>query len=117
MRRMYSKKQIEEIAKSNGTKLYKHYLFDNSINYKFILITTNPEPIDFSSIDNYGKLNDYLMSQNVIRFTDSFGDNVQYNSGTNNCFYTINNNGTGAISLGEFDDWSLANTTDTVTEL
>ena len=51
MRRMITTKQIEEIAKSSGTKLYKHYLFDSSINYKFILITTNPEPIDFSSID------------------------------------------------------------------
>ena len=39
MRKMYSKKQIEEIAKSSGTKLYKHYLHDTSIDYKFILIT------------------------------------------------------------------------------
>lgn len=117
MRRMITTKQIEEIAKSSGTKLYKHYLHDSSIDYKFILITTNPEPIDFSSIDSYQKLYDYLMSQNVIRFIDGFGNNIQYKSGTNNCFYVIENSGTGATSLGEFDDWSLANTTDTVTEL
>ena len=114
---MITTKQIEEIAKSSGTKLYKHYLYDSSIQYKFILITTNPEPIDFSSIDNYGKLHDYLMSQNVIRFTTDDGNNIQYKPGTNNCFYIIENSGTGATSLGEFDDWSLASTTDTVTEL
>lgn len=116
MRRMITTKQIEEIAKSSGTKLYKHYLHDSIIDYKFILITTNPEPIDFSSVDNYQKFYDYLMSQNVIRFTDSAGDNIQYKSGTNNCFYTIGHGGT-TPTLGEFDDWSLANTTDTVTEL
>lgn len=100
----------------SGTKLYKHTLFDNSVPYTFILITTNPEPIDFSSIDNYAKFNDYLMSQNVIRFTNNSGDNVQYKSGTSNYFYLIINDGTGA-SLGEFDDWYIANTTDTVSEL
>ena len=116
MRRMYSKKQIEEIAKSNGTKLYKHTLFQDGINYKFILITTNPEPIDFSSIDVYSKLNDYLKSQNVIRFTDEAGDNMQYESVTDNCFYVINSQG-AAPSISLYDDWSLINTTDTVTEL
>ena len=113
---MYSKKQIEEIAKSNGTKLYKHYLFDSSINYKFILITTNPEPIDFSSIDTYSKLNDFLITQNVIRFTDGSGNNIQYESNTDNCFYFIDSQG-AAPSISLYDDWSLVNTTDTVTEL
>lgn len=116
MRKMYSKKQIEEIAKSSGTKLYKHYLYDNSVDYKFILITTNPEPIDFSSINSYQKLYDYLMSQNVIRFTTDSGDNIQYESGTNNSFYSITNDA-GAPSLGEFGEWSLESTTDTVTPL
>ena len=99
-----------------GTKLYKHYLHDSSINYKFILITTNPEPIDFSSIDVYSKLNDYLMSQNVIRFTDDSGNNIQYESTTDSCFYFIYSQG-AAPSISLYDDWSLANTTDTVTEL
>ena len=116
MRRMITTKQIEEIAKSSGTKLYKHYLFDSSINYKFILITTNPEPIDFSSIDVYSKLNDYLMSQNVIRFTDGSGNNIQYESDTDNCFYFIYSQG-AAPSISLYDDWSLASTTDTVTAL
>ena len=116
MRRMITTKQIEEIAKSSGTKLYKHYLHDSAVNYNFILITTNPEPIDFSSIDAYSKLNDYLMSQNVIRFIDEFGNNIQYESDTDNCFYFIFSQG-AAPSISFYDDWSLLNTTDTVTEL
>lgn len=116
MRKMYSKKQIEEIAKSSGTKLYKHILYDSYMDYKFILITTNPEPIDFSSIDSYSKLYDYLMSQNVIRFTTDSGDNIQYNFDTNSYFYSIDISN-GVPSLGEFSDWSLVNTTDTVTSL
>lgn len=102
---------------SGGTKLYKHYLHDSSSGYKFILITTNPEPIDFSSFDSYQKLHDYLMSQNVIRFTTDFGNTVQYKPVANNCFYAIDNDGAGAPALGEFDDWILATTTDTVTSL
>ena len=56
MRKMYSKKQIEEIAKSSGTKLYKHTLYNSSLGYKFTLITTNPQPINFTIIDTHKKL-------------------------------------------------------------
>ena len=46
---------IEDLlGKSSGTKLYKHYLKD--LNYEFTLITTNPQPIDFSIINTYKKL-------------------------------------------------------------
>lgn len=116
MRKMYSKKQIEEIAKSSGTKLYKHYLHDASSDYWFILITTNSQSIDFSVIDTYKKLTDYLSTQNVIIFTDDFGNNIQYDSNTDNCFYFIYSQG-AAPSIQLLNDWSLANTTDTVTPL
>ena len=117
MRKMYSKKQIEEIAKSSGTKLYKHYLHDSSgTNYNFILITTNPELIDFSIINTYSKLHEYLISQNVIRFTDASGNNIQYESDTDNCFYLVNSQG-AAPSISLFSEWSLANTTDTISPL
>lgn len=117
MRKMYSKKQIEEIAKSSGTKLYKHYLFDSGgSNHKFILITTNPEPIDFFSLDSYINLYNYLISQNVIRFTNDSGDNVQCDYKTDHNFYLVNivND---APSIQYLDDWSIINTTDTVTPL
>lgn len=109
---------IEDLlGKSSGTKLYKHSLKD--LNYEITLITTNPQPIDFSIIDNYDKLNDYLMSQNVIRFTTDYGDNVQFSS-VQHFFYsiTIELASSGLVSLiNAFDDWSLVDTTDTVTEL
>ena len=69
MRKMYSKKQIEEIAKSSGTKLYKHLLEDSNMGYFFTLITTNNQPIDFSIINNSNKLYNYLQTENVISFT------------------------------------------------
>ena len=116
MRKMYSKKQIEEIAKSSGTKLYKHLLEDSSGGYIFILITTNPQPIDFSSFDSFSKFNSYLINQNVIRFTDDSGDIIQYESNTDNCFYLVYSQG-AAPSILLIDEWSLANTTDTVTSL
>lgn len=100
-----------------GTKLYKHHLKD--YNYDLILITTNPEPINFSSINDYDKLYNYLMSQNVIRFTTDSGDNVQFNS-VQHYFYsiTIELASSGLVPLiNAFDDLSLVDTTDTVTEL
>ena len=66
MRKMYSKKQIEEIAKTSGTKLYKHSLLvGGGYSYKFTLITTNPQPINFTIIDTYKKLCEYLSNENV----------------------------------------------------
>ena len=99
-----------------GTKLYKHFLEDSSGGYNFILITTNSQPIDFSSIDSYGKLHAYLISQNVIRFTNDTGDNIQYESVADNCFYFVYSQG-ASPSIRLLDEWSLINTTDTVTEL
>ena len=120
MRKMYSKKQIEEIAKSSGTKLYKHYLYDSSMDYKFILITTNSQPINFSIIDTFEKLYNYLLTQNIIRFTTDTGESVQYDYGYDHCFYIYdvqNNGGTTELSLGTIEDWSLSNTSDNVTPL
>ena len=103
-----------------GTKLYKHYLYDSSMDYKFILITTNSQPIDFSVIDTFEKLYNYLLTQNVIRFIRDTGESVQYDYSYEHCFYCYDIQNTGTItelSLGLIDDWSLVNTTDTVTEL
>ena len=113
---LYVDGKITSAVANSGTKLYKHYLHDASTDYWFILITTNSQPFDFSVIDTYKKLNDYLSTQNVIKFTDDFGNNIQYESVTDNCFYYIYSQG-AAPSIQLLDDWSLANTTDTVTEL
>lgn len=115
MRKMYSKKQIEEIAKSGGTKLYKHYLSDDGAGYYFILITTNPQPINFSTIDTYKKLYDYLLTQNVTQFIEKYGACIQYD-GTNNIFYAIRKIG-NTTSITLYDDWGLLGTTDTVIPL
>lgn len=118
MRKMYSKKQIEEIAKSSGTKLYKHNLMD--LDYEFTLITTNPQPIDFSVINTNDKLFDYLLTQNIIRFTDNSGNNIQYENVSEKYFYSITIELTSsglAPLINAFDDWSLESTTDTVTPL
>lgn len=120
MRKMYSKKQIEEIAKSSGTKLYKHFFYDSSMDYKFILITTSSQPINFSVLNTFDKLYNYLLTQNVIRFTTDNGYSVQYDPDYEHCFYNVNteNNGTATIlSIGILSDWSLENTTDTVMPL
>ena len=119
MRKMYSKKQIEEIAKSSGIKLYKHYLHDSNIDYKFILITTNSQPIDFSVINTFEKLNNYLSTQNVIRFTNDIGSAIQYDNEQGHCFYSIDilYNPDPAPTIGLVDDWSLSHTTDVVTSL
>lgn len=116
MRKMYSKKQIEEIAKSSGTKLYKHILYNSGIDYKFILITTNPQPIDFSVLNTYEKIYNYLLTQNVIRFTTASGDAIQYESDPDNCFYSVYS-GSAVASIQLFDDWVLQETTDSVIPL
>ena len=112
---------IEDLlGKSSGTKLYKHYLHDSSMNYNFILITTNSQPIDFSVVNTFEKLFNYLLTQNVIRFTSDYGNAIQYDDVTQHCFYSVdiqyNGSDTGATT-GLIDDWSLQHTTDTVTEL
>lgn len=118
MRRMYSKKQIEEIAKSSGTKLYKHYLSD--LNYEFILITTNPQPINFSVLNNSEKMYNYLLTQNIIRFTTDYGNNIQYDINREKSFYSFKPDFNGSqtiIIIDWFDDWDFSNTTDTVSPL
>lgn len=120
MRKMYSKKQIEEIAKINGTKLYKHLIEDSNMGYYFNLITTNNQPIDFSVINNSRKLNAYLQSETVISFTGDSGDAILYD-GANKEFYfriivsLIQNTETCVPSY--YDDWDFSKTTDTVSPL
>lgn len=119
MRKMYSKKQIEEIAKSSGTKLYKHHIEDNNMGYVFILITTNDQPIDFSINNNDSKLFNYLQTENVISFTID-GYQVMYDSVINHRFFIIYIRKDGNISTccpSYYEDWDYSATTDTVTPL
>ena len=53
MRKMYSKKQIEEIAKSSGTKLYRHFIETTSGTDSIIIISTNSSP--YADINNLAK--------------------------------------------------------------
>ena len=120
MRRMYSKKQIEEIAKSSGTKLYKHNLFASGINYKFTLITTNPNPIDFTIIDTYQKLYEYLLNENVLQFYNAKNQPLLYDNSSISAFYNIEITEINNVQVcipSYYDDWTLSSTTDTVTEL
>lgn len=119
MRKMYSKKQIEEIAKSSGTKLYNHLLQDNSNGYYFILITTNNQPIDFSVVNNANKLNNYMKTENVVQFIGDEGP-IIYDGINKQCFYgivvsIIANNPTCVPSY--YEDWDFSKTTDTVSPL
>lgn len=119
MRKMYSKKQIEEIAKSSGTKLYRHLIEDNNNGYYFILITTNDQPIDFSIINNAQKLNSYLHTENVIQFIGDEGP-ILYYGANKESFYGITvsivqNIPTCVASY--YDDWDYSQTTDTISPL
>ena len=119
MRKMYSKKQIEEIAKSSGTKLYKHILYNSGLDYKFTLITTNPQPINFTIIDTHKKLYEYLLNENVLQFTGQYMDEILYSLDTES-FYsiTITKIDTKNVCVpSSYDDWGLFETTDTVIPL
>ena len=50
MRRMYSKKQIEEIAKSSGTKLYRHIIETTIETDKLIIISTDSSQYDVNNL-------------------------------------------------------------------
>ena len=112
---------IEDLlGKSSGTKLYKHSLYASGIDYKFTLITTNPQPIDFSIIDTYQKLYEYLMNETVLRFVDEYNRELIYDNSSMSAFYEIEIteiNNVRICTPSYYDDWPLSNTTDTVTEL
>lgn len=101
-----------------GTKLYKHHLSD--LNYEFILITTNPQPINFSVLNNGEKMYNYLLTQNIIRFTTDYGNNIQYDNNREKSFYSFKPDFNGSqtiIIIDWFDDWDFSNTTDNVSPL
>lgn len=112
---------IEDLlGKSSGTKLYKHSLYASGIDYKFTLITTNPQPIDFSIIDTYQKLYEYLLNEDVLRFVDEYNRELIYDNSSMSAFYEIEIteiNNVRTCTPSYYDDWPLSNTTDTVTEL
>ena len=121
MRRMITAKQIEEIAKSSGTKLYKHNLVADSIGYDFIVITTDSQPIDFSINNTYSKLHDFLISQNVLLFVESNNSNEEiFYDRVKEAFYAIMVEKIETkltCTASYYDDWPLSDTTDTVTAL
>ena len=99
-----------------GTKLYMHYLHPSDRDYNLKAITTNPQPIDFTSIDTYQKLYNYLLSTNLLIFIGTDGEEVFYDIYSSK-FYSIDViNGT-QFEASFYDDWLLSNTTDTVSEL
>lgn len=104
-----------------GTKLYRHNLIAEGVGYDFIVITTNPQPIDFSINDTYSKLHDFLISQNALLFVELNNSNEEiFYDRVREAFYAImveqiNNKLTCTASY--YDDWPLSDTTDTVTPL
>lgn len=119
MRKMYSKKQIEEIAKSSGNKLYKHLIEDSNMGYTFTLITTNNQPINFSIINDSRKLFEYLQTETVISFIID-GKEVMFDGVEKQNFFTIYIRKDGNISTcspSYYDDWDFGATTDIVSPL
>lgn len=99
-----------------GTKLYQHKIIDNSgTQYIFTLITDSPTPLDFSELDTYIKVDTYLKTINVILFIDDNNYNIMFDKFINYFInYSIYNS---KFEFNVYDDWSLSNTTDTVTPL
>ena len=72
---------------SGGTQLYKHILHDPNSDYNFILVTTYNSPIDFEVYDTYVKLNQFLLTLNVISFLNELQPIVyDYSTAT---FYSL----------------------------
>lgn len=116
MRKMFTE---EEIGKLGGTKLYKHVLSDQ--NYTFELITTYKNPLDFTILNTYGKLNEFLKTLIIFKFKDpSDNSDIYWDDNSGMFAYTsqyLLQDETVVISLVDIDDWYLTSTTDTVTEL
>ena len=118
-----SEKDAQEIGKvvSGGTKLYKHTLNDSEAGYLFSFITTFKDPLDFSSLNTYKKINDFLETIIILSFKDDNNGSNIYWDNINNMFantsqYLLQEQ-TVIISLVDIDDWDLLATTDTVTPL
>ncbi len=116
MRKMFTEKQVGEIAKkvAGGTQLYKHLIVDTAGEYTLVLITPSKDPLDFTTLNSYKKVHDYLLTIVVISFTK---DNhlLIYDDSSNE--YLSLNCMDGTLETGLMDDWVLASTTDTVTKL
>ena len=129
MRQMFSKKQIEELAKTSvnegiesgeiqvGSKLYKHTIVDSDSGYTFILINDKPNTIDFSDYEGYDDFLDYLVNNIVISFY-SLGEPNNQIIYLGTAFASINYDfDNEQFILAALDDWSLENSTDSVSEL
>ena len=108
-------KFVEYIDKLEYTVLYKHELYDINTDYRFILITTSSDPIDFTKLNSYSEFWTLLQDLKIVSFYDA--DTLE-----NICYdflehYFYRHKYEGGESDVEFDDWNLRNTTDTVTLL
>lgn len=99
-----------------GTKLYKHSLYASGMDYNFKAITTNPQPIDFTTIDTYQKLYNYLLSTNLLIFIGTNDEEIFYDINSAK-FYSIDIINVNQFEASFYDDWPLSSTTDTVSEL
>lgn len=72
MRKMYSKKQIEEIAKSSGTKLYRHIIETTNNTDSIIIISTDSSPYAVNNltkiITDYGILSIVVYNDALSRY-------------------------------------------------
>lgn len=108
-------KFVEYIDNLEYTVLYRHELYASNADYRFILITTSSEPIDFTKINSYSELWTLLQNLKIVSFYDyETHENICYDF-INNVFYRHKYE--GGEDDYELDDWGLHNTTDTVTLL
>ncbi len=97
-----------------ATKLYKHTFFDSNNNYQFELITPYGTPFNFNTLDTYKKVYDFIKTISCLSFKTIYFQDMYFDSTTgHNYFYIIEIEG----QKSSVDDWELAYTTDTVTEL
>ena len=117
MRRMFSENQIKSIAQQfGGTKLYKHTLVEEDT-YTITFYSTYSQPLDMSSFNDYESLYDFLVSINCIELVSSHSKNPVFYSTDKESFFALLVDSEGRLDISLYDDWTLANTTDTVTPL
>ena len=115
MRRMYSKKQVEQIAQnavSSGTKLYRHYITNEGETYVVIIITTNNTPYSLNT------LNIDMNADILIMYV--FDDNPSKWFNCSTVEIDLNGKEISYVPFGEDTESTFTtedNLTDTITEL
>lgn len=98
-----------------GTKLYKHTLYDSTTAYNFVFINNDKYPINFTTVNTFSLLAQYLVSHGGRLASIDNMTSVDY-SYEEGCFFNVILN-TGNLDFKIYDDWVLSTTTDTVTSL